>query len=400
VFCKNCGAQIEDDALFCEKCGTAIKSVSLRKEDEDVSGQQPTESDNIASNVLTGVGHTRHIAEKKKNKKIVLIIIGVVVVLAVAAVAFTQGLLGSVNVDIVAQCNYNSAGKFAYDSTTLYLIGDFNDDDDDTSLYSMSYNGTNKKLISDNGDIIRFRLVDGKILYLMTDYSIGIMDTDGTNDSVLLEIEREDDDVLTTFDLSDGVLYYVYNDELHKHPIQDGEDTVLASNVNMFVLVGKTIYYNTDDSIFSCDINGGNALEIYSGESEMLAYEDNTIYFKNDNGIFSVAVNGEEMAQCIVKADLEHVVSYIVEDDYIYYIQTFTTDEIATIYKSLDLDSTAAFALAMYGCGTVQRVEKTGGIAEEMDSDPAIMAYLYGYPSGMYSRASILIDSFEPVTFE
>jgi hypothetical protein len=351
VFCKNCGAQIEDDALFCEKCGTAIKSVSLRKEDEDVSGQQPTESDNIASNALTGVEHTRHIAEKKKNKKIVLIIIGVVVVLAVAAAVyyiFTQGLLGSVNVDIVAQCNYNSA----------------------------------------------------KILYLMTDYSIGIMDTDGTNDSVLLEIEREDDDVLTTFDLSDGVLYYVYNDELHKHPIQDGEDTVLASNVNMFVLVGKTIYYNTDDSIFSCDINGGNALEIYSGESEMLAYEDNTIYFKNDNGIFSVAVNGEEMAQCIVKADLEHVVSYIVEDDYIYYIQPFTTDELATIYKSLDLDSTAAFALAMYGCGTVQRVEKTGGIAEEMDSDPAIMAYLYGYPSGMYSRASILIDSFEPVTFE
>ena len=24
MFCKNCGAKIDDDALFCEKCGTII----------------------------------------------------------------------------------------------------------------------------------------------------------------------------------------------------------------------------------------------------------------------------------------------------------------------------------------------------------------------------------------
>ena len=26
MFCRNCGAQLDDDALYCEKCGTKISS--------------------------------------------------------------------------------------------------------------------------------------------------------------------------------------------------------------------------------------------------------------------------------------------------------------------------------------------------------------------------------------
>lgn len=35
MFCKNCGSKLDDDAVFCEKCGTAIKrtaSLDLAKD--------------------------------------------------------------------------------------------------------------------------------------------------------------------------------------------------------------------------------------------------------------------------------------------------------------------------------------------------------------------------------
>ena len=44
MFCKKCGAQLDDDAQFCEKCGTAIKRTVpvAAAQDEDVE-----ESDSV-----------------------------------------------------------------------------------------------------------------------------------------------------------------------------------------------------------------------------------------------------------------------------------------------------------------------------------------------------------------
>ena len=50
MFCKNCGAKLDDDAQFCEKCGTVVKRPAVQQpkpvEPEEKIAQQtlPTES--------------------------------------------------------------------------------------------------------------------------------------------------------------------------------------------------------------------------------------------------------------------------------------------------------------------------------------------------------------------
>ena len=68
MFCKKCGAQLDDDAKFCEKCGTAIKkivpaAVSPRDEasvdqDEDMKESESGSNDGKVpeqEEVITGV---------------------------------------------------------------------------------------------------------------------------------------------------------------------------------------------------------------------------------------------------------------------------------------------------------------------------------------------------------
>ena len=101
----------------------------------------------------------------KVAKKKILAIIGIgVLVIAIGAFCltrFTGSFGGSKNV--YQEINFNNGAHFAYDDTRLYFIADYNADDEDESLYSTDYNGGHKTLIADAENIIRIRVIDGKI---------------------------------------------------------------------------------------------------------------------------------------------------------------------------------------------------------------------------------------------
>lgn len=400
MFCKNCGAKLDDDAVFCEKCGTAIKKDINSNETapaQTISSEGATVNDAIVENTASTDANSG-----KKRPIALFAAIAAVVVVAVAAVLFLR--VGSSSVgssDPQAQSNFNNGAELAYDDKTLYFIGLYDDDDSDTCVYSTSYTGTNKTLISDNSDISKIRIANGKILYEIYEddtYSIGVMDKDGSNNSVIIELAKGSDDYLGDFDVSSSVLYYLYNDELRTCSMDGTDDSLLLDSVEEFIIVGNTIYYATGKSIFSYDIKKAQSIEICSSNASSLVFDDGIIYFKNDNGIYSVSSTGDAAAQRIVKDSA--VGNFVVDGDNIYYIQMLDADEITELAKLMDESNYFAYALAMVGSGQIQQVPKTGGVAEPVDSNQLLSAALFVYPDGMYSKMSFFFDTLSLVEFE
>ena len=299
------------------------------------------------------------------------------------------------------ESNFNNGGKLAFDDKALYFIGLYDENDSETCVYSTSYTGTNKSLVSSNPNISRIRIANGKILYATYEddtYKIGLMEKDGSNDNVLVELTNDSDNYLNDFSASDTTLYYLYNDELRMQPMSDGEDSLLLDNVEDFILAGDTIYYATESSIFSYDIKKAESVEICSSEAYNLVLCDEKIYFKNDNGIYRVSLTGKESAELIVKDS--KVGNFVIDGDNIYYLQTLETDEITELAKYIDEDEYFTHALAMIGSGQIKRVPKAGGSAESVDSNQPLSTALFVYPDGMYSRTSIFSDTLSLVEFE
>ena len=242
MFCKNCGSKLDDDAVFCEKCGTAIKrtaSLDLAKD----STTQESSSSNQISNELTNENSTVAVTKPKNRRIIALVVALTVIVAAVIFFALNKSTFGVS--DPRVESNFNNGGKLAFDDKALYFIGLYDENDSETCVYSTSYTGTNKSLVSSNPNISRIRIANGKILYATYEddtYKIGLMEKDGSNDNVLVELTNDSDNYLNDFSASDTTLYYLYNDELRMQPMSDGEDSLLLDNVEDFILAGDTIY--------------------------------------------------------------------------------------------------------------------------------------------------------------
>jgi hypothetical protein len=307
----------------------------------------------------------------------------------------------SANVDPRAQSNFNNGAIFAYDDTSLYFIAPYDDDDDENSLYSTSYSGTNKTKLSSNEEISQIRIANGKILYKATgeeSYSIGFIDKDGKNETIIVELERNSDSSLWEFDASSNALYYLYGDELHSCTLEGENDTVLASDVEHFVLAGKMIYYSTVDSIYSYSIKKGENTKLCGEEANSLVYDNGNIFYSNDNGIFYVSATGESSAQRVAKDS--SVGYYVIDNDLIYYLQKYDTDDIIDIAKLVDSDNYQSYAIFLAGCGTIEQVSKQGGAIEDVDSDQALAYSIYAYPEGMYSQLSLFSNALSEVTFQ
>ena len=400
MFCKNCGSKLDDDALFCDKCGTPIKkdiSSNGTKSVQELSSEAAETNNIIVENTTSSA------AKSGKKRAIALVAaIAVVVVVAVAAILFLRsGTSNGGTSDPRAESNFNNGAKLAYDDTTLYFVGLYDDGDSDTCVYSTSYTGTNKTLISDDPDISKIRIANGKILYEIygdDTYSIGVMEKDGSNNFVIIELDNGSDDYLNDFDASSTTLYYLYNDELRSCSMDGTGDSLMFDGVKEFIIVGNTLYYATEKSIFSYDIKKAQNTEICSSNASDLVFDDGKIYFKNDNGIYSVSSTGDEVAQRIVRDNA--VGNFVVDGDNIYYIQQLTIDEIIELAKYMDESDYLTYAFAMISSGQIQRVSKTGGVAETVASNQLLSVALYVYPNGMYSKLSIFSDTLSLVEFE
>ena len=400
MFCKNCGTKLDDDAVFCDKCGTAIK--------KDISTNETAAVDALNSEGLTKnntiVDNPTLTTTKSGHKKLIILFATIAVVVAVVVVAVLSMISGTSNgstSDPRAESNFNNGAQFAYDDKTLYFIGLFDDDDSDTCVYSTSYTGTNRVLISDNSDISKIRIANGKILYEIygdDTYTIGIMDKDGANNAVIIELDRGSDDYLNDFDATSTEVYYLYNDELRTCSMDGADDTMLLEGVKDFVIVGKTLYYASEKSIFSYDIKTTRSTEICNSEASNLVFDDGKIYFKNNNGIYSVATTGDEGAQKIVKDNA--VGNFVLDGDKIFYIQKLDTDDMIELAKIIDEDDYVTYAVAMIGAGQIECVSKLGGNPETVDSDQLLSVALFAYPNGMYSKLSIFANSLSRIEFE
>lgn len=398
MFCKNCGSKLDDDAVFCEKCGTAIKRTASLDLAKDFPTQESS-SNNQTSNESTNENPTTTVTKPKNRQIIALVAALAVIVSAVIFWALNKSTFGVS--DSRVESNFNNGGKLAFDDKALYFIGLYDENDSETCIYSTSYTGTNKAIVSSNPNISRIRIANGKILYATYEddtYKIGLMEKDGSNDNVLIELTKDSDNYLNDFSASDTTLYYLYNDELRMRPMSDGEDSLLLDNVEDFVLAGDMIYYATESSIFSYNIKKAESVEICNSKAYDLVLSDEKIYFKNDNGIYRVSPTGKESAELIVKDS--KVGNFVIEGNNIYYLQTLEADEITELAKYIDEDEYFTYALAMIGAGQIKRVPKAGGPAESVDSNQPLSTALFVYPDGIYSRTSIFSDTLSLVEFE
>ena len=461
MFCKKCGAQLDDDAQFCEKCGTAIKRTVpvAAAQDEDVeesdsvitddkepeakittagvhednggseqaaevpedngSSEQVTEThednsggeqaawvpeDNGGSEQAIGVPEDNNGSEQTAGKKQNKALMTVAIIIAVAIIAALCMFLkpsGEVAIaDPKAQANFNNYGKMAFDESNLYFVGKSDSEDEETCVYATSYSGTDKRILSENDEIERIRITGDRILYYAkgdSKSSIGIMDKNGANDKVIIDTVES----VSNFDLALSKLYYLAGGDLHCCTIEGKNDKIILKDVDDFIISGK-LYYTSQKAIYEFDLIKSESTKVCDADARELLIKDNTIFFVDDSGLYSVAADGSGVKTALVSDS--QVGQYTITDDTIFYVKEFTADEVKLLadYFNTENDSSTSllYQVALTGTGTILSCPVSGGESKELDTDPPIAYCIYSYPGGMYSSLGPLFDTLSSLTIK
>ncbi len=398
MFCNKCGSKLDDDSVFCTKCGAKIKK---EVNNNSFDSEKPDEN-NIAENVSAEDSESiiENAVPKKRSKAVFVIVAAVILVIVVTLVLIFNLKSTTVNVDAKSQCNFNNIAQFAYDDSSLYYIGKYNEADSESCLFSTSYNGTNQKVILANDNIIRIRLWEDKILYIVSDeesYSLGIVKKDGTENRVIVTL----DDVAGEFDIYNNKLYYLYDSDVHVCALDGSEDEIILSDVTDFVIVDKSLYYSSSTVISVYNLKNQSTLELCAaGNATDLVYDAGVIFFKTDSGLYYTAAGEGSVAQRVVSdSQISH---YVIDGEVIYYISMLTTDELEALAQYMAEDDSEYFTymLAMINVGELIRVDKAGGNEEILETDPMVMFGLYGAPEELYCRISAFSETFDKIEIQ
>ena len=397
MFCKNCGAQLADDALFCEECGTKSNNVA---NEEEVN--TPKEETTAAPEETTVIPEETAAPAPKKSKKGLFAVIGAVVIVAVAVIIALSMAGGTLQSNFDHQVNFNNGGQFAYDDSRLYFVANYNEDDSDTSLYSTDYKGLNKKLIASNGDIVRIRVIDGKIYYETCydegKYAICVMNTDGSGDKTIVNPT----DASYEYDVVKNNLYYLDDSKIHVCTTDGENDRVIIENADYsFAIDNGMLYYNYDNLIYKFDLKKETATELCKAEDiGDLAVAGDTLYFTSSTGLCSVNLNGDATVTKVIRDEMLR--SYVVFGDYIYYNHEMTSDEVAELaYAAAEGDTDLAYdyLMLLLLTGDIYRADKTGGAGIDCDAEQAYVYTLYTCPENIYCKHTIFDTDIEPVEF-
>ena len=100
MFCKKCGSQIDEDSVFCSKCGAKQTIVSSIKETDEKIVEQ-VNSQNIYSDAYTSTtfvksepNNENHETKRKKLKKILIPAIAILIVVSFAIVGYATSFFG------------------------------------------------------------------------------------------------------------------------------------------------------------------------------------------------------------------------------------------------------------------------------------------------------------------
>lgn len=404
MFCKQCGTKLDDDAQFCEHCGTVIKRIASEVSISGDSEATNTQEQNVSPVMINEDEQPKAKSIKKKSKKGLFIGITAILVVIVVGIALSGMLGGGSNgksSNIYHESNFNNGAKFAYDNSRLYFVGLYDEDDEDTVVYSTDYKGVNKTLISDNGDIISIRICDGRIYYKTSgdeEYTIGVMDTDGSSDATIVKNEES----LGHYDVHGDKLYYLLDAKIHVCNFNGEEDAIILEEVETFTLCNGVIYFvSNSDVINSYRIKNGETKELCkSSGASSLSVDGNTLYFACDTGLSSISISEDATVTKVIRDS--SLYSYVFYNDCIYYNHQMSDDDRESIAEYLGEDDwdVLTYKLALIGAGSIYKAPISGGDGESVDSDQIFVYSLYSYPQGLYCKVTILGDSIEPVDLD
>ena len=334
---------------------------------------------------------------KKKGTPLVISAACIVIAAVIAAAALMGGQEKPlIKADLMSQNNFNNGAIFAYDDSHLYFVADYEGESLENDLYSTDYDGNSKKLLFSDGYVRKVRVTDGKVLFTYTDkedsdhFYIGMIDPDGAEAVTITDLEAE----ITDYDLNGKELLYLADEELHSCSLDGSNDKVLLSGVKKFVNAGSMLYYASSDGVYSYTRKKEKSTKLFDGEISELCCGDGRFYFRRDDAYFLTDTEGNEKK--LVDDKLVHFMLF--KGEYIYFIRMFDKGKLDVLLGQGWEDTDSKY---LVGVGTPIRIPKEGGALEDLGDkskeDIIVGTTIFGYPDGMYTRGTIVLNTLTPV---
>ena len=334
---------------------------------------------------------------KKKGTPLVIIAACIVIVAVIAAAALMGGQEKPlIKADLMSQNNFNNGAIFAYDDSHLYFVADYEGESLENDLYSTDYDGNSKKLLFSDGYVRKVRVTDGKVVFTYTDkedsdhFYIGMINPDGTEAVTITDLKAE----ITDYDLNGKELLYLADEELHSCSLDGSNDKVLLSGVKKFVNAGSMLYYASSDGAYSYTRKKEKSTKLFDGEISELCCGDGRFYFRRDDAYFLTDTEGNEKK--LVDDKLVHFMLF--KGEYIYFIRMFDKGKLDVLLGQGWEDTDSKY---LVGVGTPIRIPKEGGALEDLGDkskeDIIVGTTIFGYPDGMYTRGTIVLNTLTPV---
>ena len=139
-------------------------------------------------------------------------------------------------------------------------------------------------------------------------------------DSEMNEIERYEEDGVSSIYSDGSNIYYLMSNELYKLDTENGTtDKLIDMYIDCFALVNSTIYIEASDALYSTNLNGKNLLKIDSMDGCMISgVWENILYCKKGNKIFKI-ISPKKKPKSVTKISGTKA---FVKNDKVYYINS------------------------------------------------------------------------------
>ena len=374
---------MDDDAVFCEKCGKMI----ARKA---VSEAEPDQGTVSAGPVQLSVSEEPDSAEKKKKTSLSVIARICIAAVAAAAVLFVRGRSGPQEQlpSVLSQNNFHNGAIFAFDDNRIYFYASNEEQNNKTVLYSQDYEQKDEKILSENDKISKIRIADGKLMYSTADYdenekkyTLEMMNPDGTEEAVRI---IESSTFIDVFDKAGEDIYYLTENKLHRCNPEGKEDAILLSDVTDFFCAGKVIYYTTENEVFSFDRKKEESTKLVDGSVSELCLDEGKLYYLKDSALYTYDLKDAKEKKL---ADLADSHSMLISGGVIYLIRHLETDELESLLRGVEKE----VFLSLIGGGYLRVVSAESGHVEDHKNAYCGVA-LFAYPQGVYFRYSYFLN--------
>ena len=103
-------------------------------------------------------------------------------------------------------------------------------------------------------------------------------------------IDSEFEHIAEKYNVANGHLYYLTDSKLHVCSLSGENDRILAENARAFVLHGDSVYYATEDEIYSLDLKNDQKAPLCkaSKASDLVIADKDLYYMVADDGLYRV----------------------------------------------------------------------------------------------------------------